>query len=69
MNSTQEANSERHYIFMVLAIIVTLVGVYLRFAGNSDYYAHYSDWYMYMSNIILIIGVGLSLRAVYNILK
>jgi hypothetical protein len=69
MNSTQEANSERHYIFMVFAIIVTLVGIFLRFAGNPDYYAHNADWYMYASNVILVIGVIMSLKVIYNILK
>jgi hypothetical protein len=69
MNKTEEANDEKHYIFMVVAIIVTLVGIYLRFAGNSDYYAHYSDWYMNISNITMVLGVILCLKAIYNILK
>jgi len=61
MNPTQEANSERHYILIVIAIIIGLVGVYLRFADFK-----YSS---IVANIILIIGVGISLKAVFAILK
>jgi uncharacterized membrane protein HdeD (DUF308 family) len=69
MNKTEEANDERHYIFMVVAIVVTLAGIYMRFVGNPDYYAHNADWFMYIGNITLVLGVILSLKAIYNILK
>jgi len=61
MNPTQEANSERHYILLVVAIIIGIVGVYLRFADFK-----YSS---IVANIILILGVGIALKAVFTILK
>lgn len=61
MNPTQEANSERHYILLVIAIIIGLVGVYLRFAD----FRHVSA----VANVILAIGVGVGLKAVFTIVK
>jgi hypothetical protein len=61
MNSTQEANSERHYILLVIAIIIGLVGVYLRFAD----FKHASA----IANIILAVGAGVGLKAVFTIIK
>lgn len=61
MNKTEEANSERHYILLVIAIIIGIVGVYLRFADFN----HSS----LVANIILIIGVAIALKAVFTILK
>ncbi|RYZ99574.1 MAG: hypothetical protein EOP47_16450 [Sphingobacteriaceae bacterium] len=61
MSSVQNANSERHYILLTIAIVIGLVGVYLRFADFSYASA--------ISNIILIIGVIISLKAVFAIMK
>ncbi len=61
MNSMQEANSERHYILIVIAIVIGLVGVYLRFAD----FKHASA----IANAILIAGVAVCLKAVFAILK
>jgi len=61
MNPTEEANSESHYILITIAIIIGVTGVYLRFA---DF--HYSGL---IANILLIIGVGIALKAVFAILK
>jgi hypothetical protein len=61
MNPTEEANSESHYILIVVAIIIGITGVYLRFADFR-----YSSM---IANILLIIGVGLALKAVFAILK
>jgi hypothetical protein len=61
MSSMQEANSERHYILLVIAIIIGLVGVYLRFAD----FRHASA----VANVILAIGVGVGLKAVFTIVK
>ncbi|MEO8885780.1 MAG: hypothetical protein ABI367_06930 [Mucilaginibacter sp.] len=61
MSSIQEANSERHYILIVIAIIIGLVGVYLRFAD----FKHASA----VANIILAAGVVVCLKAVFAILK
>jgi hypothetical protein len=61
MNPTEEANDARHYVLLVIAIIIGIVGVYLRFADFK--YASI------VANIILIIGVGIALKAVFTILK
>jgi hypothetical protein len=67
MNKTEEANDEKHYVLMVLAIIVTIFGVYYRFAvplSNGHPFT-----YNLISNIALVIGVILSLKSVFAILK
>lgn len=61
MNSTENANSERHYITIVFAIIIGLSGVYLRFADFP-----YNN---IVANTILIIGVGIALKGVFGILE
>ncbi|HTH82678.1 MAG TPA: hypothetical protein VL490_07065 [Mucilaginibacter sp.] len=61
MNSVEEANSERHYILLVVAIVIGLVGVYLRFAD----FKHAS----FVANVILAIGAGIALKAVFTIIK
>ncbi|OOQ58255.1 hypothetical protein [Mucilaginibacter pedocola] len=60
MQSMENANSESHYKFLVLAIVVGLLGVFLRFA---DF--HYASA---ISNILLVIGSALVLRGVFKIL-
>jgi hypothetical protein len=60
-SSTQNANSESHYKFLVLTIVIGLVGVYLRFAE----FPHAT----LISNIILLVGSIMALRAVFGILK
>jgi hypothetical protein len=62
MSSTEQANDERHYILLTVAIVIGLVGVYLRFAGDAPYFS-------WIANVILIIGVALALKGVFAILK
>ena len=61
MNATEEANSESHYMTIVVAVIIGITGVYLRFADFR-----YNE---IIANILLIIGVGIALKAVFAILK
>jgi hypothetical protein len=61
MNPTEEANAERHYLLITVAVIIMIVGVYSRFA---DFKAA-----TIVANILLIIGVAISLKAVFAILK
>jgi len=61
MNKKEEANSERHYILLVIAIVIGLVGVYIRFAD----FKHASA----VANVILVLGVVVCLKAVFDILK
>lgn len=62
MSSREHANDSRHYVLLTFAIIVGIVGVYLRFAGNGGIFN-------ILSNIILVIGVVIALRAVFTIMK
>lgn len=61
-HSAEEANSTRHYVLLTIAIIIGLVGVYFRFAGDSFMYTS-------ISNVIFIIGILIALKAVFTILK
>ncbi|MES2279327.1 MAG: hypothetical protein V4592_25060 [Bacteroidota bacterium] len=61
-HTAEEANSTRHYILLTVAIIIGLVGVYFRFAGDSFFYTS-------VSNVILIIGIIIALKAVFTIMK
>jgi hypothetical protein len=61
MNTTEEANSPSHYLLIVVAVIIGLTGIYLRFfdfRGNNI-----------VANIVLGIGVLVGLKAVFTILK
>jgi drug/metabolite transporter (DMT)-like permease len=60
MNSMENANSERHYILLVIAIIIGLVGVYLRFFD----FKHASA----VANVVLALGAGVALKAVFSII-
>ena len=62
MNKTEEANSESHYKLLVVSIVIGLVGVYVRFI---DVIPHASA----IANIILVAGVVVCLKAVFDILK
>ncbi|MBB5395731.1 MULTISPECIES: hypothetical protein [unclassified Mucilaginibacter] len=60
-SSTQKANAEGHYKFLVIAILIGITGIYLRFASFK-----YADA---IANVIFILGIILALRAVFRILK
>jgi len=61
MNRTEEANSESHYKLLIVAIVIGLVGVYTRFFD----FPHASA----VANIILVAGVVVCLKAVFDIVK
>ena len=61
MNQTEEANSEKHYLIIVVAVIIGVTGVYLRFADFR--YANI------IANILFVTGIALALKAVFAILK
>jgi len=67
MNSVDNANDERHYFSLVIAIIIGLVGVYFRFAADSA--SNHVAMYNWVSNIVLIIGVAIALKGIFAILK
>ncbi|MCJ8210381.1 hypothetical protein MUY27_11735 [Mucilaginibacter sp. RS28] len=63
MSSIQEANSEKHYIFLAVAIFLGLVGVYLRFAGDEPYWS-------WAANVILVIAIIIALyKSVFKMLQ
>ncbi|MXV17599.1 hypothetical protein [Hufsiella ginkgonis] len=59
--SLKNANTTKHYVLITIAVIVGMVGVLLRFVNDSTVIN-------YASNIILVIGVVLALKAVKDIL-
>jgi len=61
MISPQEANSPRHYVLLVVAIVVGLLGVFLRFADFKFASA--------IANVLLVIGTGIALKGVFAIMK
>lgn len=67
MNKTEEANHEKHYMLIVLAVIIGVFGVYFRFmAPENTWHVSFYNW---IANIFLILGVALALKAIFAILK
>lgn len=61
-NASDNANNPAHYRLLTLGIIIIMIGCLLRFMG---------EWAMIdmVSNLITIVGIGISLKSVYNILQ
>ena len=62
ISHAEEANAPSNYLLLIVAIVIGLVGVFFRFAGDSFFYTS-------VSNIILIIGIIIALKAVFTIMK
>jgi hypothetical protein len=62
MNSAENANDTRHYTLLIISIVIGLIGVYFRFLGDSFMYTS-------ISNVILVIGIIIALKAVFTIMK
>jgi len=62
MNSTQNANDERHYMVITAAIVIGFAGIFLRFAGEAPYWS-------WISNVVLVLGIIVALKGVFAILK
>ncbi len=60
--SGNNANETSHYALMTVGIFIGFFGVIFRFLTNWTFVD-------ISSNIILVIGVIISLKAVFNILK
>ncbi|MFI5160149.1 MAG: hypothetical protein ACHQHN_02680 [Sphingobacteriales bacterium] len=67
MNRTEEANDERHYLLLVVAIVIGIVGVYFRFAADPS--SGHPFFYNCVANILLVLGVLVALKAIFAILK
>ena len=59
---TEESNDPAHYNLIVIGIVVGLIGIFLRFTGSWMFIDA-------VSNILLIVGTVICLRAVLRILK
>ncbi len=65
MESMENANAEGHYKLLTVAIVIGIVGVFLRFAGDANTGFMFTS----ISNIILIIGILIALKCVFSIMK
>ncbi|GGB26725.1 MULTISPECIES: hypothetical protein [Mucilaginibacter] len=65
MESMENANAEGHYKLLTVAIVIGIVGVFLRFAGDANTGFMFTS----ISNIILIIGILIALKCVFAIMK
>lgn len=63
MESMQNANSEKHYKVLVIAIAIGITGVFLRFAGDEN-----STYFSWIANLLLILGVFIGLRTIFKII-
>ena len=59
---SNNANATSHYQLMTIGIIIGLVGIMLRFLSTWQFID-------ILSNIIFVIGIVISIKAVLNILK
>jgi len=65
MSSMQKANSANIYVIITIATIIGLVGVFFRFL--DEIFGH-GFIFTSISNIILVIGILISLKGVFAIL-
>lgn len=65
MSSMQKANSPNIYLILSAATIIGLVGVFFRFL--DEIFGH-GFIFTSVSNIILVIGILISLKGVFTIL-
>ncbi|PWK74229.1 hypothetical protein LX99_04030 [Mucilaginibacter oryzae] len=65
MESMENANAEGHYKLLTVAIIIGIIGVFLRFAGDANTGFMFTS----ISNVILIIGILIALKCVFAIMK
>lgn len=62
MSTIQESNAERHYIWLALAVVLGIVGVYLRFAGDAPQWS-------WAANVIMVIAIVIVLfKSVFKML-
>ncbi|SDE42914.1 hypothetical protein SAMN05216464_106104 [Mucilaginibacter pineti] len=64
MESMENANAEKHYKLLVVAIAIGMVGVFLRFAGDEN-----STYFSWIANALLVLGVAIGLKGVFAIIK
>lgn len=62
MNSVENANSEGHYKLLIVSIAIGLFGCFFRFAGEAAFYS-------WISNVAIVVGTVICLKAVFAIMK
>ena len=62
IKETEQANNPSNYILLTVAIIIGIVGVFLRFAGDTFLINS-------VSNIIFLVGILIALKSVFTIMK
>jgi hypothetical protein len=65
MDSMQKANATNIYVIITIATLVGLAGVFVRFL--DEIFGH-GFLFTSLSNIILVIGILISLKGVFAIL-
>jgi hypothetical protein len=60
--NSNDPNATSHYRFLAVGIIVGLIGIFSRFIIHWEFFD-------IIANIIFIVGILLSLKAVFDILK
>jgi len=66
MNSVEKANSTSIYIIITAAVIIGTAGVFFRFL--DEIFGH-GFIFTSVSNVILVIGILIALKGVFDILK
>ena len=65
MNSMEKANATGTYIFLALTVFVGMAGVFIRFL--DEIWGH-GFLFTSLSNVVLIIGIIMALKAVFSML-
>lgn len=60
--NTNDPNATSHYVFLTIGIIIGFIGIFSRFIIQWEFMD-------IIANVLLIIGVMMSLKAVVDILK
>ncbi|RKR81683.1 hypothetical protein BDD43_1833 [Mucilaginibacter gracilis] len=63
MSTREHANDTRHYLMLTVAIIIGILGVYIRFWGPESFML------TSISNVVLVIGILIALKTVFTIMK
>jgi hypothetical protein len=64
MESMENANAEKHYKLLVVAIAIGILGVFIRFAGDEN-----STYFSTIANIALVNWYPYSFKSCFAIMK
>lgn len=63
MSTRENANNASHYVTLTIAIIIGMLGVFIRFWGPESFML------TSISNVVFVIGIYLALVTVFKIMK